>query len=106
MSQPSLVCSVIWLPAVPWLTLSTTSISPFAGQCVGSVSHTDDHVPHPYGVCAMSKTKRPELCCFLDDTRADLRAVDAAASVVSTLSTADENVAEVKFSALEPGRST
>jgi hypothetical protein len=35
MLQPLVVCRVIWLPLVAWLTASITSISPLLGQLAG-----------------------------------------------------------------------
>ena len=53
---------IIWFSALPTtFTASMTSISPFAGQLLGSVNHSAGHVPQPIGVCTTSKMKSPSV---------------------------------------------
>lgn len=67
-----------------------------------SVSQRAGHVPHPYGVCLTSKTKRPGPYWALDSRRTEKRPVEASGTepgptVVSTRIMAVDAVAWVRF---------
>ena len=71
-------------------------------RAVYSASQRAGHVPHPYGVCFTSKTKRPLSYCLFDSTRTEKRPVEAfgfelGPTVVSTLRTALDDDAYVRF---------
>jgi len=60
-------------------TASMMSISPFVGQFEGSDIQRAGQVPHPIGVCLISKRKSPSLYWVLDVKRTEKRPVDALA---------------------------
>lgn len=77
-----------------------TSISPFAGQLLGSVVQSAGQVPQPYGEWITSKTKRPVSYWFFEVIRTEARPSVASVDVWSTLRTAEVELAYVKLFAV------
>ncbi len=98
MLQPEVVCKAIWLFVLPTtFTASMTSISPFFGQTLGSVSQSAGHVPQPNGVCRMLKTKREfRPYCFFEEIRTEKRPVEALGTESAVTEVSTRRIAEVE----------